>query len=102
MVKYTKKNFKIYTAKDGHIIHNTKYKFQEAHTHRIKSFDMAKTILDNVLYKRKPHTKNQYLLRSHKKLTKDKKYIRLINHLMNKAKDKQDFYNHTGARGVRR
>jgi len=54
---------------------------------------MAKVIIRNVLYKRKPHTKNRYLLKSHQRLSKDQTYIDMIETLIQKSKDKQSYKN---------
>lgn len=63
------------------------------HTHGIKSFKMCKTICHNVEDHRKPHTRNGYLLESHKRLSNSKKYIDMINRLIEKQKDKQHYVN---------
>jgi len=100
VVVYQKKNFQVYTGNGGYIIHNTNYEFSEAHTHYIQSRSMAKVIIRNVLYKRKPHTKNRYLLKSHQRLSKDQTYIDMIETLIQKSKDKQSYKNVPS--GVRR
>lgn len=80
--------------KIGYIIHNTNLPFKKAHTH-LNSYKMAKTIVDNVIKKRRPKTTNLYLLSSHARVSDDDKYIKLINELIEakKSKGKQIYRN---------
>lgn len=64
----------------------------EYHTHGIKSLKMAKTIIKNVVHRRKPHTKNGYLLESHIRLSDSNQYKRMVEHLQKKSKDKQNYH----------
>lgn len=68
--------------KVGYIAFNTKKIFKDGgHTH-LNSLRMAKTIIDNVINKRTPKTKNIYLLESHIRLSNDEKYNRYIEDLI--------------------
>ena len=68
--------------KVGYIACNTKKIFKDGgHTH-LNSLRMAKTIIDNVINKRTPKTKNIYLLESHIRLSNDEKYNRYIEDLI--------------------
>ncbi|SHK23081.1 hypothetical protein [Paramaledivibacter caminithermalis] len=64
-----------------------KYGFDKAHTH-IKSKIVAKTIKNNVLYNRFPKTRNEYLLKSHIRISNNENYIRKIQQLIDTRKNK--------------
>lgn len=80
--------------KIGYIAYNTHKKWEEGHTH-LESFNMAKTIIDNVIRHKKPKTKNLYLLHSHKRLSDDPRYVRFIDDIIasKKNKDKRGYRN---------
>ena len=80
--------------KTGYIAYNTQKEWEDGHTH-LESFNMAKTLIDNVIRHKKPKTKNIYLLNSHIRLSDDPRYIRFINELINakKNKDKRGYRN---------
>ena len=82
-------------GKTGYIIHNTKKPFKEGHSH-LKSFEMSKVIINNVILKKTPKTSNMYLLESHIRLSDDKQYISYIKGLMEVRKCKKgDYVNRT-------
>lgn len=87
---YEKGEYIILKAKKGYIVYNTKKRFKEGHTH-IQSFEMSKTIIDNSLRKKRPKTNNEYLIISHIRITKDPKYKKILEELLeskrNKTKD---------------
>ena len=89
---YEKENFIILKVKSGkkigYIAYNTKKEWEEGHTH-LDSFNMAKTIIDNVLKRKKPKTKNLYLLNSHIRLSDSPAYDRFINDIINARKNKK-------------
>ena len=95
---YEKEHFIILKVKSGkkigYIAYNTKKEWEEGHTH-LESFNMAKTIIDNVLRHKKPKTKNLYLLHSRKRLSDDPRYIRFIDDIIaaKKNKDKRGYRN---------
>lgn len=80
--------------KIGYIAYNTNKEWENGHTH-LDSFDMAKTIIANVIGRKKPKTKNLYLIRSHARLSDDPAYVRYIEELIatKKHKGKQDYCN---------
>ena len=82
--------------KVGYIAYNTKKEWENGHTH-LDSFDMAKTIISNVIKHKKPKTKNLYLIRSHARLSDDPAYVGYIEELIitKKAKGKQEYRNRT-------
>lgn len=75
--------------KVGFIIYNTKKEWEEGHTH-LNSFDMAKTIISNVIKNKKPKTNNLYLLRSHIRISDNSKYTRYIEELINTKRSKSN------------
>lgn len=72
----------------GYIAYNTKKEWKDGHTH-LDSFDMAKTVISNVIKHKKPKTKNLYLIRSHARLSDDLAYVRYIEELIAVKKSKQ-------------
>ena len=97
-IVYRRKQFIILEVKDskrkGYIIHNTNKPFSEGHTH-LKSLDMAKVIINNVITGKVPKTKNEYLLISHIRIAEEKRYINSIEKLIETRKNKsnQNYYN---------
>ena len=89
---YEKEHYIILKVKSGkkigYIAYNTRKEWEEGHTH-LESFNMAKTIIDNVIKHKKPKTKNLYLLQSHIRLTDDPSYVRFINELVDTKKNKR-------------
>lgn len=85
---YQRKEYVIYSVQNGFIIHNTRRKFENAHTH-LKGFIMAKTLIDCAIKKKLPKTRNHYLLRSLIRISVDKKYINQIEELIEVRENKQ-------------
>lgn len=82
-------------GKIGYIIHNTNKPFEKGHSH-LKSFEMAKVIINNVICEKKPKTSNIYLLESHIRLSNSGKYINYINGLIEiKKRKKPEYINRT-------
>lgn len=65
----------------GFIVYNTRKDWEGGHTH-LTSFDMARTIISNVIKKRKPKTNNIYLIRSHIRVSNDKVYRSYLEELI--------------------
>ncbi len=95
---YEKEHYIILKVKSGkkvgYIAYNTHKEWEEGHTH-LESFNMAKTVIDNVIKHKKPKTKNVYLLYSHIRLSDDPSYIKFIDSLiyMKKHKTKHVYIN---------
>lgn len=91
---YSRKEYIILAVKKGYIICNTTMPFDKSHTH-LRSFSMAKTIIDNCIMKKTPKTNNLYLLESHIRISNDAKYIRMIEELIEvkESKDKLKYRN---------
>lgn len=91
---YSRKEYIILAVKKGYIICNTTMPFDKSHTH-LRSFSMAKTIIDNCIMKKTPKTNNLYLLESHIRISNDAKYINMIEELIEvkESKDKLKYRN---------
>lgn len=85
-VIYKKKNFKIYDAPDGFIVHNTNLSFENHHTH-LKNFNTCKFIIDLCIHKSIPNKEiSEYLLVSILRISGDKIYRDKIQQLINLQK----------------
>lgn len=91
---YSRKEYIILAVKKGYVVHNTTRSFEKSHTH-LRSFSMAKTIIENCIMKKTPKTNNLYLLESHVRVSDDDKYIKLVEELIEakKSKDKLKYRN---------
>lgn len=82
---YERKGYIILKMKRGFIAYNTKKEFSQGHTH-LYSFNMAKTIIDNCIRKKKPKADSLYLLNSHIRLSNDVKYKMFIEEIITAKK----------------
>lgn len=91
---YSRKEYIILAVKKGYIVYNTLKPFSEGHTH-IYGYNIAKTMINNCIMKKTPKTNNLYLLESHIRISTDKKYIKLVEELIEakKSKDKLKYRN---------
>lgn len=91
---FERKEYIILGMKKGYIVYNQNKSFKEGHTH-IRSYDVAKTIIDNCINRKRPKTNNIYLLESHVRIAADEKYISGIKELINskRNKTKEKYYN---------
>ena len=79
--------------KVGYIAYNTRKEWENGHTH-LESFNMAKTIIDNVIKHKNPKTKNLYLLQSHMRLSDSEEYDKFITDIVeSKNKNKCNYKN---------
>lgn len=78
---YSRKEYIILAVKKGYVVYNTTGPFEKSHTH-LRSFNMAKTIIDNCINKKTPKTNNLYLLESHIRISNDDKYKKMIEELI--------------------
>lgn len=90
-VIYKKKNFKIYDAGNGFIVHNSNLDFGDHYTH-INNFDTCKYIIDLSIHKSIPKHLSDYLLESLIRLSNDKKYINKIKLCMTSKKKNTNNY----------
>ena len=84
---YEREGYIILRVKRGYIVYNTKKNFKNGHTH-IQSFDMAKTIIDNNIRKKRPKTNSIYLIESHIRVTNDSKYKKMLEELLASKEDR--------------
>ena len=84
---YEREGYIILRVKRGYIGYNTKKNFKNGHTH-IQSFDMAKTIIDNNIRKKRPKTNSIYLIESHIRVTNDSKYKKMLEELLASKEDR--------------
>ena len=84
---YEREGYSILRVKRGYIVYNTKKNFKNGHTH-IQSFDMAKTIIDNNIRKKRPKTNSIYLIESHIRVTNDSKYKKMLEELLASKEDR--------------
>lgn len=92
---YKKMNYKIYSDKNGYIVHNTRLNFDQHHTH-INNYNTCKFIIDLCIHKSTPRHLSDYLLVSLLRLTDDKKYKDSIYSILNKSnKKKNKSYNNS-------
>ena len=84
---YEREGYIILRVKRGYIVYNTKKNFKNGHTH-IQSFDMAKTIIDNNIRKKRPKTNSIYPIESHIRVTNDSKYKKMLEELLASKEDR--------------
>ena len=98
---YERKGYIILKMKRGFIAYNTKKEFSQGHTH-LYSFNMAKTIIDNCIRKKKPKADSLYLLNSHIRLSNDVKYKMFIEELIKAKKgNKKLKYRNVNSKKIR-
>ena len=85
---YQRKEYVILSVKRGYVVYNIEKKFKEGHSH-LKSFNMAKTLIDNCINNKIPKTRNLYLLESHIRVTNNEKYKKLIEELISTRGSKE-------------
>ena len=83
---YERDGYIILRVKRGYIVYNTRKRFENGHTH-IQSFEMAKTIIDNNIRKKRPKTNSIYLIESHIRVTNDSKYKKMLQELLASKED---------------
>lgn len=78
---FQRKEYSIYKAKDGHIIHNTNGDFKKHHTH-VRSFNKAKSIVDLCIRKKLPNTPRKWEIESLMRLTRNNAYYNKLRDLL--------------------
>lgn len=82
MVKvYKRKNFSIYSGREGFIVHNTHKEFSKGHTH-INNYHTAKYLIAMSLKKEVPYHASSYIYGSLIRLAEDQSYIQRITKKM--------------------
>jgi hypothetical protein len=80
-VRYKKKEFIIFSVRNGFIVYNTKKEFKEGHTH-LNNFKACKNAIYFVLNRKIPKDKSKYYLNSLKRISNDKNYIYEIDKIL--------------------
>ena len=78
---FQRKEYSIYKAKDGYIIHNTNGNFKNHHTH-VRSFNKAKSIVDLCIRKKLPNTPKKWEIESLMRLTRNNAYYNKLRDLL--------------------
>lgn len=82
---FQRKEYSIYRAGDGFIIHNTNGEFVKRHTH-IRSFKKAKSIVDLCIRKKLPDKPNIWEIECLLRIVKDEKYKEKLRSLLEEIK----------------
>ena len=70
---FQRKEYSIYKASDGYIVHNTNKEFRIGHTH-VRSFNKAKSIVDLCVRKKLPNTPRRWEIESLMRVTNNNTY----------------------------
>lgn len=70
---FQRKEYSIYKASDGYIVHNTNKEFRIGHTH-VRSFKKAKSIVDLAIRKKLPNTPREWEIESLMRITNNNTY----------------------------
>lgn len=70
---FQRKEYSIYKASDGYIVHNTNKEFMIGHTH-VRSFNKAKSIVDLCIRKKLPNTPRRWEIESLMRVTNNNTY----------------------------
>ena len=70
---FQRKEYSIYKAKDGYIIHNTNGDFRKHHTH-VRSFNKAKSLVDLCIRKKLPDTPRAWEIQSLLRISNNQTY----------------------------
>lgn len=71
---YQRKEYAIYKVKRGYIIHNTKKKFEEGHTH-VYNYNKAKSLIDLAVRRKLPNTPKKWEIECLLRILTDDDYI---------------------------
>jgi len=84
---YQEGNYKIYRVGNNFIVHNSKYLFNESHTH-VRTFTTAKKIIYCTINKIVPKTFPEYLLYSLIRVSDDDHYAEQVESLIEVRRQK--------------
>lgn len=90
-IKFNKKN-KDNDSKGEYIVYNTKKEWAEGHTH-IDKYERALYLIDCCIKKKIPKKTNDYFLISLTRLTRDEKYKKQIQHILDGEEPKKNYRN---------
>lgn len=78
---FQRKEYSIYKASGGYIIHNTNGDFRGHHTH-VRTFSKAKSIVDLCIRKKLPNTPRKWEIESLMRLTRNNAYYNKLRDLL--------------------
>nr|DAL92496.1 MAG TPA: hypothetical protein [Caudoviricetes sp.] len=78
---FQRKEYSIYKASGGYIIHNTNGDFRNHHTH-VRTFSKAKSIVDLCIRKKLPNTPRKWEIESLMRLTRNNAYYNKLRDLL--------------------
>lgn len=78
---YRRDAFVVIPVANGYIVHNTAKDFKAGHTH-LKSFSVARNLIELCLSKKMPKTRNHYLIDSLARITDSPDYKRQLLELL--------------------
>lgn len=78
---YQRKEYSIYKAGYGYIVHNTNKPFIDGHTH-IYNYNKAKSIIDLAVRKKTPNTPKKWEIECLLRIVVDKDYIKKLKVLL--------------------
>lgn len=90
----------MYQTHYGFTIHNGAHDWVDAHCHSIKSLEVAKQIIDNVVKERIPTTKCRYVYDSHIRLAGDTEYREQLIGVRERRRNRNQMY-YNSQNGVR-
>ena len=78
---FQRKEYSIYKASGGYIVHNTNGDFRNHHTH-VRTFSKAKSIVDLCIRKKLPNTPRKWEIESLMRLTRNNAYYNKLRDLL--------------------
>lgn len=100
-IVYEKENYCILMIKGRYIVYNTLKPFKDGHTH-LRSYRMAKGIIDYCIEKRIPNVTNNYLLVSAIRVTEDKEYRDRVKAVLERRQNRSNNKYYNINKGVKR
>lgn len=84
---YRREPYVVIPVSNGFIVHNTAKDFKMGHTH-LKSFSVARNLIDLCMQGKLPKTRNHYLLDSLVRISDSPDYRERVNELLNTRRQK--------------
>lgn len=88
---YKRKNYVIYSNREGFIIHNKNKEFKNGHTH-IGNFNTAKYLIDLAIYSRIPNRESIYFIDSLIRISNDESYILRLKRVKTRIDSKKESF----------
>lgn len=84
---YRREAYVVIPVANGYIVHNTAKDFKAGHTH-LKSFSVARNLIEVCLAKKLPKTRNHYLIDSLVRITDSPDYRKQLQELLETRRQK--------------